>query len=612
MQTNQATYEYDVIIMGAGFAGICQARHLQLNIPGIKIALIDPRPADRQDKDMKVGESMVELAALFVSRSLGLHDYMLEKHAPKQGLNFHWKKDPYASSSLDDYYHVWINRQVAINTFHLNRAVFERDVLQMVIKAGAKSIRGTVIDVDLPVGDAPNSVYVRTAEGDMILNAKHVVDAAGRNFIIGRKRDNTISGKENLSGLNNGSVWMRFRGVDRTIFHDGYDPHASTTSRYYATNHWFGPGHWVWMIPTDTRSMELSVGMVYHHDVIASERINTREKFLNFLKANHKLLHDTISSGEVVDFVSWPQIAHRSKRMFSNDNWYVLGDAAYVFDGFYSYGTSTIALAAESITEIIRSKFAAEAAANEKCELYDKFNVAYAKSVNAIITHHDKQLGNASAMSWRIYFEYMWWFGLHVPMYFGKWHLDKEFINTFVKVLEKNIAPNGLFQNIYQTLNEVVDKERNIGLMDVVRGDQLWKGYTPARHFDSFLENAKTEPRMCNVFVGLKSTCFFAAIWYIKLQWKARGITGVTHPTNIYHALRLFGLAGYAAIGNQIYRFKTRKLPSNSVVAAMRKDFESYRYRPQLAQSPKLAESPPRSLARPLHSQVTEVDTALI
>jgi NADH dehydrogenase FAD-containing subunit len=35
------TNEYDVVIMGAGFAGVCQARHLLLNVPNIKIALID-------------------------------------------------------------------------------------------------------------------------------------------------------------------------------------------------------------------------------------------------------------------------------------------------------------------------------------------------------------------------------------------------------------------------------------------------------------------------------------------------------------------------------------------------------------------------------------------
>jgi len=43
--------EYDVVIMGAGFAGLCQARHLMLNIPNIRVALIDPRPVERTDKD---------------------------------------------------------------------------------------------------------------------------------------------------------------------------------------------------------------------------------------------------------------------------------------------------------------------------------------------------------------------------------------------------------------------------------------------------------------------------------------------------------------------------------------------------------------------------------
>ncbi|MDF5731415.1 MAG: hypothetical protein PUP92_26275 [Rhizonema sp. PD38] len=38
-------------------------------------------------------------------------------------------------------------------------------------------------------------------------------------------------------------------------------------------------GHWLWMIPTDTQSMELSIGIIQHHDVIPAESINTQEKF---------------------------------------------------------------------------------------------------------------------------------------------------------------------------------------------------------------------------------------------------------------------------------------------------------------------------------------------
>ena len=52
-----ASQTYDVVIMGAGWAGVCQARHLLLNTPGISIAIIDPRPPERTVKDMKIGES---------------------------------------------------------------------------------------------------------------------------------------------------------------------------------------------------------------------------------------------------------------------------------------------------------------------------------------------------------------------------------------------------------------------------------------------------------------------------------------------------------------------------------------------------------------------------
>ncbi|MGV2390119.1 MAG UNVERIFIED_CONTAM: hypothetical protein LVR29_23295 [Microcystis novacekii LVE1205-3] len=67
------TKVYDVVIMGAGFAGVCQARHLLLNVPNIKIALIHPRPEERTNKDLKIGESMVEIATYLSAKNW---DYM--------------------------------------------------------------------------------------------------------------------------------------------------------------------------------------------------------------------------------------------------------------------------------------------------------------------------------------------------------------------------------------------------------------------------------------------------------------------------------------------------------------------------------------------------------
>ena len=570
--------EYDVVIMGAGFAGLCQARHMMLNIPNVKIALVDPRPIERSDKDLKIGESLIEVAALFLCKELGLHDYLIENHPPKSGLNFHWPKEPAQTETLDDYYHIWANRQTPIASFHLHRAKFEQDLLKMNQDMGAVFYNGHVVDVDLTPGDAIKAVEIKVGGEKMELKAKHVIDAAGRKFIIGRKTDNLLFEPENLLGLDNGSAWLRVENVDRTIFHSGYHPTGASTSHYYSTNHYFGHGHWLWMIPIDKQSMELSIGVIHHHDVIPAERINTQEKFCAFLKANHNLLAQVIDSGEIVDFNYWRKLAHRSKTMFSPDNWYVIGDAAQIFDAFYSYGTTMIAFAVESVTEIVRAKLAGEADAENKRAAYNDFNLVYGRTVNCLYRGHAQQLGHASVMSWRIYFEYMWWFGVHVPMYVGKWHLDLKFIPKYVKIANSNV--DGIFADLCKQFNQLVERGANIGLMDAYRADQLLGDYGTLKHFDDFLENAKFEPKRCNVFASMKHAYFYIALWYVLFQWKGFGLPGLLNPRNLYYVFRMLTLSAKAAVGELVYKFKTRGLPDNSQVEKMRQEFKSYQYRP--------------------------------
>ena len=580
MLHNTKLQEYDVVIMGAGFAGNCQARHLLLNIPNIKVALIDPRSEKRTEKDLKLGESMVEVAALFLCKELGLHDYLIENHPPKSGLNFHWAKDSATTETLDDYYHVWSNRQTAIASFHLNRAKLEQDLLKMNKEMGVVFFNGRVVDVDLAPGNALKTVKIKVGSEDIELTTKHVIDAAGRKFIIGRKTDNLLFDPENLLELNNGTAWVWVKNVDRTIFHNGYDPTGSSSSHYYATNHWFGQGHWLWMIPTDQKSMELSVGMMHHHDVISSEKLNTSDKFYEFLKANHNLLYQLLMSGEQIDFNYWPRVAHTSKTLFSPDNWYVIGDAAYIFDAFYSYGTTTIAFAVESVTEIIRAQLANDADVEKKRSAYNDFNLTYARTVNCLYRGHNKQLGHASVMSWRVYFEYMWWFGVHVPMFVGKWHLEPRFISRYVKIANGNV--DGMFADLCGQFNKLVDRGANIGLMDCYRADQLSGDYYTLKHFDDFLQNSKLEPKRCNVFAGMKHSYFYIALWYAMFQWKGFGLAGVLAPRHLYYFLRMWVLSSQAAVGELVYWYKTRNLPANSQVEKMRQEFKSYQYQAEL------------------------------
>jgi flavin-dependent dehydrogenase len=581
MTNTQHFLEYDVVIMGAGFAGLCQARHLMLKIPHIKVALIEPRPEDRSENDQKIGESTVEMAALLIGKELGLYDYMIDNHPPKMGLNFHWPKQSENTQNIDDYYHIWINRQPPIPTFQMHRPKFERDVLKMNKEMGVAFYNGRVVDVTITPKDEPHQVKVKCNDGTYLeLTAKHLIDTAGRQFLIGRRTDNIIFEPEELKGVKTGSAWVRVKNIDRNLFHNGYDPDNSAVSHYYATNHFFGHGHWLWMIPIDRENQEVSLGIIHHHNVIEAKQINKLEKFESFLKSNHTLLYELIKSGEIVDFHYWPRLAHNSKKLFSEDNWYVMGDAACIFDAFYSLGTSMIAVAIDSVTEIIRAKLARESDVEEKREAYNEFNKTFISSVNTFVSQHTKQLGNASIMSWRIYFEYMWWFGVLVPMYLGKWHLDVNFIGEFLGPFRNFLK--GFIPDVYQQCDQLVERGVNIGLMDAVRADQLIGKYYTFKHFDDFLENAKFEPKRCNISGSMKYALFYITVWYIKFQLAGFGVKGLLKPRNLSHIIYLLALSGLSVLGELKYKIQNRHIPDNSMVEEMRQDFKKYKSQSEL------------------------------
>ncbi|BAZ23672.1 hypothetical protein NIES4073_45610 [Kalymmatonema gypsitolerans NIES-4073] len=578
MYTTQVS-EYDVIVLGTGFAGNCQVRHLLLKIPNIRVALIDPRLEEDLEEDFKPGESMIEIGTLLLSKELGLYDYIVENHLPKVGSNFHWPKDPTQTQTTDDYYHIWCNRQPELDSTQINSARFEQDLLHMNKEMGASFYKGHVVNVDLTSGDALKTVKIQLGDNNIELKAKHIIDSAGRKFIIGRKTDNLLFEPENLDGANTGSAWVRVKGVDRNIFHNGYDPFSATCSHYYAGNYWFGYGHWLWIVPTDKYTEEISIGIIHHHDVIPACDINTQEKFYAFLKANHTNLYKLLNTGEKLDFYYLPRITHTSKVIFSPDNWYVLGDAACSFDIFYSSATTMISFGIESITEIIRAKLAVEPDAEEKRSAYNDFSIAYARQVNHLMKHRAQQLGHASVMSWRIYLEHMWIFGLSLPMYVGKWFLDPKYIRAYLK---KAPSTQRVISEVYEQCNKLVDRGANIGLIDMYRADQLFRDYTPVKAQGDYLENTKFEPKHCNVFASLKQTYFYTAIWYILFQWKGFGLLGVLAPRHLYNFFSLLKGASDAAFSEKAYLQETKHMPTNTEVAKMRQEFKNYRYRAEL------------------------------
>jgi flavin-dependent dehydrogenase len=182
MYTTQSL-KYDVVILGTTLAGLSQARHLMLNIPNVKIALVDI-PAQALENEPPINDSTIEIADLFFCKELGLHDYLIENHILRSTLSFHWPKSPDKTTNLDDYYHIWCNRQLSIASYQINRSKFEQDLLLMNEAMGATVYTGSVVDVELTKGNNVNTVKIQVADQEITLTADHIIDSWGHSIFV--------------------------------------------------------------------------------------------------------------------------------------------------------------------------------------------------------------------------------------------------------------------------------------------------------------------------------------------------------------------------------------------------------------------------------------------
>ena len=563
---------YDVVIMGGGIGGVFQARHLLLNIPGIKLAIVEPRSREEIAKISKIGESTVEIAGMFMVRELGLGAYLTENHLPKYGLNFHWPKDAAKTEDIGDYYSMWALKQPPIHAFQVHRGRLESDLLAMNEAMGVDIIEAKVADFDISSGDDRNAVHVEAADGTRrTLTCDHVIDAAGRAFLTGRKFDNILSKPADKFGIKNGTAWVRVKGVDRTAFHDEFGPRETATARYFGTNHFFGKGHWLWMIPLSREQRELSIGVIHHHEVIKAKQLNSREKFLAFLKANHGVLHRLVDSAEAVDFQYWGSPSHICKQVFNEDNWSALGDAIYFGDAFYSVGISALCVTIECTTELIRGKRAGEDIA-EKRAAFNDYVLWFAGTNAHTYRYHPQHLGNASVMSWRITFEYLWWFGVLVPSYVGKWHLQPAYIRE-----QLDNCPRHIHDLVYQELTEIAQAGKNVGFMDAYRADQLpFVGRSPDHEHVPYLENTSYGERALNIYTSAAATHRAAAMWWVKLQKTAWGAGWVLRPRGLRVLSWLLGQSAKIRARAALHDLEIARQPKDDPFHKLQEEFKGY------------------------------------
>src|SRR5215467_4952116 len=119
---------YDVVILGAGLAGLTLAR--QLLLQSQKSVLLLEKRSQIPPLRQKVGEATVQVSGYYLSKVLDLEEHLLRRHFLKYNLRFYWPTaaDP---SSIETYSQSYIRQFSNVATYQLDRNALEAELLRL-------------------------------------------------------------------------------------------------------------------------------------------------------------------------------------------------------------------------------------------------------------------------------------------------------------------------------------------------------------------------------------------------------------------------------------------------------------------------------------------------
>ena len=322
----------DVAIIGGGPAGSALGAYLSL--AGISNAIFEkamhPRP--------HVGESLVT-ATTRIFQDIGFLETMEREGFPKKyGAAWHPTSDTgkfdiafaeFPQEGIDQDY-----------TYHVNRSRFDLLLLKHAESLGSKVYQGVHVTKVLFEGERATGVRARIAGEEVDIPAKIVVDASGRDTLLGRQ----LRLKKKDPIFNQYAVHAWFKNVDR-----GQDEAAEYIHIYFLPVE----RGWVWQIPiTDEIT---SVGVVAEKELFSKtmKEVEDLEDYFNLhLQSTPDLLHAMRNAERINEFRTEGDYSYSMERL-SGNGFLLIGDAARFVDPIFSSGVSVALYSAKFAAERI-------------------------------------------------------------------------------------------------------------------------------------------------------------------------------------------------------------------------------------------------------------------
>jgi flavin-dependent dehydrogenase len=321
---------YDVAILGGGLAGLTAALQLSNARPDTRIAVIEKRSHPVPDTAHKVGESVAEVAAIYLKDKLGLDHYMHEHQHRKMGLR--WFCTNGDNRDISQRVEFGSMRYSPLYNFHVDRGKLENHIARLVADRGVEFIDGVRVK-EVSVGKDVHTVHVDGADE---VSATWVVDCTGRQALLRHQLGLGID-----LHIDTNACWFRIPYrlmVDEWCDDAAWRDQVPTGTRWKSTISFVGKGYWVWVINLGSGSA--SVGVVADPRWIPFERIRRYDALREWLQEVEPQLasHLPESEADLLDFMKRRRFAQTCTRSFSRERWCVTGEAACFVDPLYSTG----------------------------------------------------------------------------------------------------------------------------------------------------------------------------------------------------------------------------------------------------------------------------------
>ena len=322
----------DVIIVGGGPAG--SALGAYLSKAGINNMILEsaihPRP--------HVGESMVtsstrvykEIGFLEVLEREGfIRKYGASWHAPN-GNEFAIEFGEFPQEGIDQDY-----------TYHVDRGKLDTLLLKHAEKLGTKVYQGVKVKQVLFEDGRASGVRVAIGDQEVDLPARVVVDASGRQTLIG----NQLKIKVKDPIFDQYAVHAWYSDVDRG------NEHTADFIHIYFLKIERG---WVWQIPITDQIT--SMGVVADKSVYRESHKDLEDYFNTHVITNPDLVKAMRNARRINEFKTEGDYSY-SLSKFVGDGFICIGDAARFVDPIFSSGVSVALYGAKYASERIRYAF---------------------------------------------------------------------------------------------------------------------------------------------------------------------------------------------------------------------------------------------------------------